>query len=72
MMEQRPLPELAPEEAFEPRLELVPALDLEPADAEAADAPDDEPAVASHTDDPLKLYVRQIGDGPLLTREEER
>jgi RNA polymerase primary sigma factor len=29
----------------------------------------DEPA---QTQDPLKLYVRQIGDGPLLTREEER
>src|SRR6476659_2962871 len=24
------------------------------------------------TNDPLRLYVRQIGDGPLLTREEER
>src|SRR5206468_8869242 len=24
------------------------------------------------TSDPLRLYVRQIGDGPLLTREEER
>ena len=24
------------------------------------------------TDDPLRLYVRQIGNGPLLTREEER
>src|SRR5438067_1011284 len=23
-------------------------------------------------EDPLKLYVRQIGDGPLLTREQER
>ncbi len=29
------------------------------------------PAVPS-TSDPLKLYVRQIGDGRLLTREEER
>jgi RNA polymerase primary sigma factor len=29
----------------------------------------DQPA---QTQDPLKLYVRQIGDGPLLTREEER
>jgi RNA polymerase primary sigma factor len=24
------------------------------------------------SEDPLKLYVRQIGGGPLLTREEER
>ena len=29
------------------------------------------PAVPA-TSDPLKLYVRQIGDGRLLTREEER
>ena len=33
-----------------------------------ADAPVAKPA----TSDPLRLYVRQIGDGPLLTREEER
>ncbi len=38
---------------------------LEPAD-EAAEA------AAPQTSDPLKLYVRQIGDGRLLTREEER
>jgi RNA polymerase primary sigma factor len=29
-------------------------------------------AYATHTSDPLKLYVRQIGDGPLLTPAEER
>ncbi len=29
-------------------------------------------AKAQTTSDPLRLYVRQIGDGPLLTREEER
>jgi RNA polymerase primary sigma factor len=34
---------------------------------------DYEPAeAAAPTSDPLKLYVRQIGDGRLLTREEER
>ncbi len=32
----------------------------------------EEPAEAAHSADPLKLYVRQIGGGPLLTREEER
>jgi RNA polymerase primary sigma factor len=33
----------------------------------------EEPAVEQATaEDPLKLYVRQIGGGPLLTREEER
>jgi len=29
-------------------------------------------AYATQTSDPLKLYVRQIGDGPLLTAAEER
>src|SRR3954452_6187262 len=29
-------------------------------------------AAERSTSDPLRLYVRQIGDGPLLTREEER
>ena len=29
-------------------------------------------AAQKSTNDPLRLYVRQIGDGPLLTREEER
>jgi RNA polymerase primary sigma factor len=32
----------------------------------------DEHARDSFTNDPLRLYVRQMGDGPLLTREEER
>jgi RNA polymerase primary sigma factor len=35
-------------------------------DVEQADEP------ASPLDDPLKLYIRSIGDGRLLTREEER
>jgi RNA polymerase primary sigma factor len=55
------------------RLELVPDPG-EPADAgrdgqEQAEPPAKAPAA---TQDPLKLYVRQIGSGPLLTREEER
>ena len=33
--------------------------------------PRDEPA-AAETADPLKLYVRQIGDGPLLSPQQER
>jgi RNA polymerase primary sigma factor len=33
---------------------------------------DESEASAPQTSDPLKLYVRQIGDGRLLTREEER
>jgi len=55
--------------ASEPRLELLPALE-EP----VAELPDDEPEAAAPeaTQDPLKLYVRQIGDGRLLTPGEER
>jgi RNA polymerase primary sigma factor len=43
-----------------------------------SDSTDDEPEQPATThdgtplSDPLKLYVRQIGDGPLLTAEEER
>ena len=39
------------------------------ANASAADAEDEQPP---ETQDPLKLYVRQIGDGRLLTAAEER
>ena len=67
-------PEQVETEAEEPRLELV----ADPVEADEADEPeDDEPAatqpyVPIPTQDPLKLYVRQIGDGPLLTPAEER
>ncbi|MDX6413858.1 MAG: polymerase primary sigma factor [Gaiellaceae bacterium] len=72
-----------PEPSEEPRLLLVPDLeDEEPdaaADAEADDdaepeaaAPIREDAPEPTTSDPLRLYVRQIGDGRLLTRDEER
>ena len=44
------------------------ALD-EPAEVEEKDPYD---GVAAVTQDPLKLYVRQIGDGPLLTPLQER
>ncbi len=83
-----PDPSFTSPEVVEPRLELVPALDdpdavdvdavEEPvaADAEDGDAPDvDELEAlesAAQTQDPLKLYVRSIGGGPLLTRAEER
>jgi RNA polymerase primary sigma factor len=43
----------------------------EPVREPDGDQPAAEPA-AIQTSDPLKLYVRQIGDGRLLTREEER
>jgi RNA polymerase primary sigma factor len=64
--DQPSVPEPAAED--QPKLELVPSLD----------APDAEPAskdefdAAGPTQDPLKLYVRQIGDGRLLTAAEER
>jgi RNA polymerase primary sigma factor len=67
---EQPLPEHAVEDTAQPLLELLPALD---------DVDDDEPenAVLSENErlqsaDPLKLYVRQIGDGRLLTPAEER
>jgi RNA polymerase primary sigma factor len=59
------------EASEEPKLEVVPdpsALD-EPVEAEEKD-PFDSGAVV--TQDPLKLYVRAIGDGPLLTPAQER
>jgi RNA polymerase primary sigma factor len=81
----RPLPDVPSDSAAEPRLELVPDVDeaeetevAEPAEAEEADDGGDEedetPAAAraEATQDPLKLYVRAIGDGPLLTPAEER
>jgi RNA polymerase primary sigma factor len=62
----------------EPVLELLPALDVVD-EAEEDDQPEEQPdnAVLSDADrlqsaDPLKLYVRQIGDGRLLTPSEER
>jgi RNA polymerase primary sigma factor len=70
-VEQSSLPEPPPETAEaaedEPRLELLPA--LEPIDEEEKEDVED---VGPQVEDPLKLYVRQIGDGPLLTPAEER
>src|SRR3954465_7732880 len=72
------VPALDDPEAVEADLDEAPEAEAEAeaegeADAEAA-AEDEraalESAVAAH--DPLKLYVRSIGGGPLLTRAEER
>ena len=70
-MEHRPLPEALPEtEAIEPRLEVVPA---DPLDAvEEVEEVEEIEVTEPQTADPLKLYVRQIGDGPLLTNAQER
>jgi RNA polymerase primary sigma factor len=81
-MEPRPLSDdpSAIADLAEPHLELVPALDdpdaPEPEAAEEEDGPgaDELEALetAAQSQDPLKLYVRSIGGGPLLTRLEER
>src|SRR5437588_1122951 len=78
-MEQRPLPDLTPlDPASEPHLELLPQVaetDLAPAEAEEAEveeAEEEEEESAPQVSDPLKLYVRQLGDGRLLTPAEER
>src|SRR5213075_3117194 len=63
-MEQRPLPDSPPAPSPEPKLELV-------QDAAEVDE-DDVKEAAAPTQDPLKLYVRQLGDGRLLTPPEER
>src|SRR5262245_58444910 len=72
----RPLPKQPPGPDFEPepepRLEVVPdpaALDEPEAEEKEKETRDN---LAAITQDPLKLYVRQIGDGPLLTPQEER
>jgi len=75
-MEQRPLPDdsFTPATIDEPVLALVPVLDDPEAVVETEEDDEPEAAVAdaeSHTQDPLKLYVRSIGGGPLLTRAEE-
>jgi len=46
--------------------------DEAPDDDADADEPHALAAAAAQTQDPLKLYVRSIGGGPLLTRAEER
>jgi RNA polymerase primary sigma factor len=72
-MESNSLPSepAEPLEATEPHLELLPALDAPDAPEPEAEELDvlDTPAPVQ---DPLKLYVRQIGDGRLLTVTEER
>jgi RNA polymerase primary sigma factor len=67
-MAQRPLPDALPESEGpepEPRLEVVPA-------PEEVEEEEEKEVTEPQTADPLKLYVRQIGDGPLLTAAEER
>jgi RNA polymerase primary sigma factor len=44
----------------------------EPVEVDVSEREEKAPAAQTSSSDPLRLYVRQIGDGPLLTREEER
>src|SRR2546430_4558707 len=68
-MAQRPLPDALPEPEPEARLEVVP----DPVEAEVeADEVEEVEETEPQTADLLKLYVRQIGDGRLLTPQEER
>jgi RNA polymerase primary sigma factor len=63
----RPLPQQPPDpDAPEPQLEVIPGQLDEP------DVEEKEREAPAATQDPLKLYVRQIGDGRLLTPVEER
>jgi RNA polymerase primary sigma factor len=63
----RPLPQQPTDpDAPEPQLEVIPGqLDEPEVEEKEREAP-------APTQDPLKLYVRQIGDGRLLTPQEER
>jgi RNA polymerase primary sigma factor len=67
MIEQRPLPDFEPDPTPELKLELLPGLDA----VEEKEEKEEKEDLAPESD-PLKLYVRQIGDGPLLTVFEER
>ena len=66
-MRAQRLPNALPDDdGPEPRLELI--APVEEPHGDRVDKPD----TAAPVQDPLKLYVSQIGDGPLLTRLQER
>jgi RNA polymerase primary sigma factor len=63
------------QEHAEPIVELLPTLDDPEAEADEEDEPGNARLTAAErlvSVDPLKLYVRQLGDGRLLTASEER
>jgi len=67
------LPEPHPDESSEPQVGLLPLLDeVDRVDADEPDNAELSEAERLQTADPLKLYVRQLGDGRLLTPAEER
>ena len=72
-MEPRPLPEPDVEESPAPHLEVLPGAGaLDTPDVEEREEPAGKTDDGTPLSDTLKLYVRQIGDGRLLTAEEER
>jgi RNA polymerase primary sigma factor len=62
-------PQLLPSE---PPLDLLPDAEVEEPDAAELEDIEEAAEAAIQVEDPLKLYVRQIGDGRLLTPSEER
>jgi RNA polymerase primary sigma factor len=69
---EQTLPQLPfPDDDDEKRADLR-LVEADDADADGDAAQHDDARGPAPTDDPLKLYVRQIGDGPLLTAAEER
>ena len=82
-MKQPVQPEPLPSQQPPPKLELVHDVEEleeteivaeveEEVELPVEDEEEDAAALLTQTSDPLKLYVRQIGDGPLLTPAEER
>jgi RNA polymerase primary sigma factor len=73
-VEPRPLLEPDPQpDPATPHLEVLPgAGELDKPDVEEREEPAGKTEDGTPLHDPLKLYVRQIGDGPLLTAEQER
>ena len=72
-MEGQPLREaLDPPPETESKLELVHPAEAPEAEEDEESDDDDVAAEGGSLQDPLKLYVRQIGDGRLLTPAEER
>jgi RNA polymerase primary sigma factor len=71
-VEPQVLSDTIPGSPSEPHLDLLPGVEAEEEEPETVELAEIEEAEAVHTEDPLKLYVRQIGDGRLLTPSEER
>jgi RNA polymerase primary sigma factor len=70
-VEPRPLLDPDVQGTHVPHLEVVPG-ELDTPEAQEREEPSGKTDDGTPLSDPLKLYVRQIGDGRLLTAEEER